>query len=579
VLFLFIIVNLSFDAYLDSSLAFIGFNKNDMTFRNDLSARDHYRFAIIDSLLLRPLDAVDFALAMDAEFWDDHRETMLESVGRLYGFQAACFGGSFFARLNTCYDVLRDVYSDIPADLDSVLKRLTVFSPEPTGSIEEEKAYEKEYDSLVNYLGAHAAGIDYEKIFNTALAMLAGVNEIGIDAFRLPAMHPGVRWQKEPSNVRGITGDVLYSGEFDFGRVVVGDSGSNTYCGNFAVIIDIGGDDVYQCASGGYLNVIIDESGNDSYLGGDCSIACGNCGVSLLVDNGGDDTYEAQSFSLGAGIFGVGILIDRAGNDRYSGDTFTQGAGGFGIGILMDREGNDTYAGALYAQGFASTYGVGILGDGQGNDTYLIEEKYVDEIRYMDHYLSMSQGFSIGFRPDLSAGIGLLLDQSGNDQYIGDIFGQGASYWYGLGAIVDGAGNDNYIAYQYAQGSGIHIAFGLLIDRAGDDNYIAKGVSQGCGHDLSLGVLYDQQGSDTYAAFDLSQGAGSANGIGLLIDELGDDNYSVKRLHNTQGYGDHRREYGSIGVLMDLAGDDIYTSGRNGEFWEKGEYGIGIDWR
>jgi hypothetical protein len=80
-------------------------------------------------------------------------------------------------------------------------------------------------------------------------------------------------------------------------------------------------------------------------------------------------------------------------------------------------------------------------------------------------------------------------------------------------------------------------------------------------------------------AFDLSQGAGNANGIGMLIDESGDDTYAVKRLHNTQGYGNFRREYGSIGVLIDLIGDDHYTSGHDMLFWEKGEHGIGIDWQ
>ncbi len=580
-LILLAVLSLSFDAYLDSSLAFIGLNKKDLTFRNDYSLRDPYRFAIIDSLLERPLGAIDFALAMEIEFWHDQQEHMLGSVVRLYGCQttSASREGSFFDRLSTCHHILSDVYADMPAQLDRVFEELIVFSPEPTGSIEEEKAYEKRYDSLVSYLGAHADKIDYEKIFSAALTLLSAVDGLKTDIFRLPTVHPGTRKVCSPSKVRGMDGGVVYYREFDFGRVVVGDSGANTYSGDFAVIIDLGGDDQYTCAKSDYLQVIIDEAGNDLYQGEDYSIACGDFGISLLVDRNGDDTYEAQSFSLGAGIFGVGILIDCGGNDRYHGDTFTQGAGGFGIGILVDAAGNDTYTGALYAQGFASTYGIGLLGDGQGNDAYLIEAKYLDEIRYLDHYLAMSQGFSIGFRPDLSAGIGMLFDRCGNDQYIGDIFGQGASYWYGLGALVDGGGNDNYVAFQYVQGSGVHIAFGLLFDRAGDDNYVAKGVSQGCGHDLALGLLFDEQGSDTYAAFDLSQGAGSANGIGMLIDESGDDAYAVKRIHNTQGYGDHRREYGSVGVLMDLTGDDTYTSGGNAEFWEKGEHGIGIDWR
>ena len=571
-------MGMSFDAYLDSSLAFVGLNAEDLTFRNDFTARDPYRFALIDSLLEQPLDAVGFVLSRENEFWGRSLENVVLPLIRLYGFQTEASTGDLIERLNTCHELLCDVYSDVPAHLGSVFEQLTVFSPEPTGSIEEEKAYERQYDSLVSYLDVHAESIDYEKIFNAALDILCAVDAVEMDEFVHSHVHPSARTARKPSKVRGVTGRVVYYREFDFGRFVVGDSGDNTYSGDFAVIIDLAGNDRYHCAKRGHLQVIIDETGDDAYEGSNYSIACGDFGVSILIDKNGNDKYEAQSYSLGAGVFGVGILFDRAGDDRYSGDTFTQGAGGFGIGLLMDTGGNDSYTGALYAQGFASVYGIGILGDEQGNDTYRIEQKYLDEIRYLDHYLSMSQGFSIGFRPDLSAGIGMLFDRGGNDHYIADIFGQGASYWYGIGAIVDGGGNDDYVAYQYTQGSGIHIAFGLLIDKSGDDNYVAKGVSQGCGHDLALGFLFDQQGADTYAAFDLSQGAGNANGIGVLIDDSGDDTYAVKRTNNTQGYGDHRREYGSIGVLMDLSGDDTYTSGGNAEFWEKGEYGLGIVW-
>jgi len=560
----------SFDAYLDSSLAFIGLTRNDLVFRNDYSSHDPYRLAIVDSLLMHPMTSIDFALSIEEEFWDSSQKRMLGALVRQYGFDLMPAKGSLFDCLSYCHDMIINARGAAAAELGRVFEELIIFTPEPTGSIEEEKAYERRYDSLVNYLSAQGEEIDYERIFGAALTLLQV-----LDDFSVTRLRPG----RKHVSVNGVSGNVLHYEEFNFGRVVVGDSGNNTYTEEFAVIIDLGGDDTYNFGrQNGCLQLVIDETGDDDYQGGDFSIACGMFGVSIIIDNEGDDKYEAHNFSLGAGVFGIGILIDRTGNDRYFGDTFTQGAGGFGIGILRDEEGNDTYEGALYAQGFASTYGVGILGDGQGNDHYLIREKYLDEIRYLDHYLSMSQGFSIGFRPDLSAGIGMLLEGGGNDYYICDIFGQGASYWYGLGAIVEKTGNDSYIAYQYAQGSGTHVALGLLIDEAGDDNYVAKGVSQGCGHDLSLGLLFDRQGSDTYAASDLSQGAGNANGIGILIDETGDDAYVVKRLHNTQGYGDFRRDYGSIGVLMDLAGDDHHTSGDNQDFWQKGKYGIGIDW-
>jgi len=120
---------------------------------------------------------------------------------------------------------------------------------------------------------------------------------------------------------------------------------------------------------------------------------------------------------------------------------------------------------------------------------------------------------------------------------------------------------------------------GLLLDKAGDDDYISHGVSQGCGHDLACGILEDQAGNDNYLSFDLSQGAGSANGIGILIDYSGDDNYLVTLKSNTQGYGNPRRDYGSIGLFLDLSGRDKYLgNGEDSTWWTTlSMWGAGID--
>ena len=121
---------------------------------------------------------------------------------------------------------------------------------------------------------------------------------------------------------------------------------------------------------------------------------------------------------MGSGWFGVGALVDFGGADTYQGDTYTQGAGGFGVGILADSgQGNDRYIGALYAQGFGFAAGVGMLLDDGGNDTYLAGGKYGDDLRYRDRFISLSQGFGYGMRPHFSGGAGLLIDQGGNDLY------------------------------------------------------------------------------------------------------------------------------------------------------------------
>ena len=560
----------SWSAYLDSSLVYIGLTTQDIAFRDDYTIRDEYRFAIVDELLVNPLGTIDFLIDMDALFWTSSEEKILDELIGLYDLQVSYRQTNFETALKKCYGLINNAFEKTSVELSEVFEELSVFSPELTSSIEQEREETEQNDSLVNFLKEHAGQVNYKELFTA-------------QAYLLCAASRCLTWLEQQDtqaqSVEGVEGNVLYYKQYEFGEIIVADTGKNVYKRDFAVIIDLGGDDIYRLgAQIGKLHLIIDRAGDDQYEGDNYAIACGHFGVSILIDEQGNDIYRAKSFSIGCGVFGVGLLIDKVGNDTYYGDTFTQGAGGFGIGILRDEDGNDLYQGALYAQGFASTYGIGILGDQSGNDRYLVLEKYTDEIRYLDHYLSLSQGFSIGFRPDLSAGIGIILERGGNDYYLADIFGQGASYWYGIGAIVDDAGNDSYVAYQYAQGSGVHIALGALVDMAGDDNYVAKGVSQGCGHDLALGILYDIQGDDSYVSFDLSQGAGNANGVGLLIDESGDDIYSVRRAHNTQGYGNFRREYGSVGMLIDIAGKDTYYNGKDATLWKKGEYGIGIDW-
>ncbi|UCD93468.1 MAG: hypothetical protein JSU69_06755, partial [Candidatus Zixiibacteriota bacterium] len=182
-------------------------------------------------------------------------------------------------------------------------------------------------------------------------------------------------------------------------------------------------------------------------------------------------------------------------------------------------------------------------------------------------------------RPYMSGGIGGIVDFKGNDNYISDIFGQGASYWWALGMIYDSSGNDQYISYQYAQGSGTHMSVGILLDEDGDDFYRGKGLMQGCGHDYACGLILDRNGNDIYQADDLSQAAGSANGFGILIDDRGDDAYYVMKTHNTQGYGNPRRDFGSIGLFLDLSGADKYDgNGSDNSYWKTdSKWGGGMD--
>lgn len=355
-------------------------------------------------------------------------------------------------------------------------------------------------------------------------------------------------------------------------RIAIGGPGKNTYTGKFDFIIDHGGDDVYNIdrppltkgGPGGVLggfSCIIDLAGNDYYTtSSDFALAGGLFSSSFIFDKAGDDYYESKgSGNLGAAIGGLGLLYDEKGNDTYKGLSFSIGAACFGVGLLVDREGNDFYIANSYSQGFGMTEGVGAIVDNKGNDSYLIDSRSLDIGRYNDHYVSMCQGYGLGLRPFYAGGIGLIIEGEGNDIYNTDIFGQGGAYWYSLGAIVDKSGHDKYNGYQYSQGAGIHLAVGLLKDYDGWDFYQSNGVSQGCGHDFGFGMLWDVKGNDNYSSYSLSQGAGNADGIGILIDESGTDGYLNKYPSNTNGYGNARREYGSIGIFLDASGTDYYS--------------------
>ncbi len=95
---------------------------------------------------------------------------------------------------------------------------------------------------------------------------------------------------------------------------------------------------------------------------------------------------------------------------------------------------------------------------------------------------------------------------------------------------------------------------------------------------LAVGILCDVWGNDVYRASWLAQGAGNANGIGMLDDVDGNDHYVAER-NDAQGYGTPSRNYGSMGLLIDRAGKDVYEgSGGEGQVWMGGFYGGGIDW-
>jgi hypothetical protein len=573
------------------SLSSLKMHRGDLTFRGDYLEVDPYRLPVIDSYMKEPLRTIGYAdsvLKFDdvadyriRSFFNDktaevkraNDSKFIERDSKLFARADSSLGRELSSLLKGLLYLARGVdpanwpgfTNSSKAQRDSLIKGFTLLLEE---NADDEFRSVDELDSIAQYedrwaeklvsLGVPSRGRG--KIIDEFIALLDS-------SLVKPLIVPRAAY-----NFSLVT---------DLGDIMVGDTSANHYDGDFFIIIDPGGNDTYNLEFDGVgrQTYIIDYSGNDSYGFPQNKISPYFMGGNMIVDFAGDDNYSGGSYSLGAGLFGIGILWDKAGNDRYYGDTFTQGAGCFGVGILRDDAGNDSYQAALFAQGFGFVDGVGILMDQSGNDTYSVGGKYKDILRYKDHYLSLSQGFAYGIRPKMSGGIGLLVDKTGNDVYVSDIFGQGSSYWYGLGLLSDGAGNDQYISFQYAQGAATHMTVGVLYDVLGDDIYSAKGVSQGCGHDRAAGILIDLDGNDSYNAYDLSQAAGSANGLGLLADIRGADAYIVRSDQNTQGFGQPRRDYGSIGIFIDLGGRDGYAGGvgRDSTWWSDSKWGVGID--
>jgi len=608
-------------AALDDALEAIALTRDDLRFRTDYAeAPDSFRLTVADSLLDRPLDTEWYVrgLAEDVASPVGMAELVIAAAKELDldVWPEACPGAGpegadalsvllpaltrAREEMSLAFAELTDEEREFLVMHAPVLLEEEEFDPEKPIDVREQEAEEAEI--LGDRLLAIAGEVDYSHIALAGAVVAEAVDASLAVASDLRRQHGpatgGDRYSERLGPESVAWGDVIEVRETSEGTVVIGGTGTTYYGRGAAVIIDLGGNDVYDCRTTGMLPLtdgdgahplggalashpvaaVIDLEGDDTYLGGHHAFGAGFMGVGVLVDLAGDDRYVAGSFALGSGLFGVGVLRDVGGHDTYEGDTCVQGSGAFGIGILLDGEGNDSYRAAVFSQAFGFVMGFGLLDDLAGNDSYYAGGKYTDEIRYFDHYISLSQGFGFGWRPDASGGVGMLVDGAGNDVYVSDIFGQGSSYWFAVGGLVDFAGNDQYVSYQYAQGAGTHITVAALVDYEGDDNYVSKGVSQGCGHDLAIGLLHDLSGDDSYTCHDLSQAAGNANGIGILVDDSGNDAYGVRNPNNTHGYGNLRRDYGSVGVFLDCGGGDAYTGrGADNTWWSYSNHGVGVD--
>lgn len=596
---------------------YLGLKPDDISFRLDYTDPDSFCLRAVADLIQAPLGTIDYSTRLK----NGHINGQPEILARYLFAQAArqdqtARGGAYNAGAAELQGQYNLYYNDLA--FSQILTRaaayLDVIIPR---SLDKSMALlsRQEREFLRNrFIELLIERVEYESLPIEALDSLEKLEEGYCEQFvsfghkinKDPLLDAGVDCLQELlleiKNLRSL----LKSGSVSVKRILegtgylpenakkdaylglqsgwkIGGMANDYYDGDYKLIFDFGGDDVYDLKydpADPHGVIIIDLGGNDSYRAqSDFVFGSGCFSVGLLLDFEGNDRYDARSFSLGSGYFGFGILYDAQGDDRYDGDTHVQGAATFGIGLLIDEGGRDVYYSAVNAQGFGFVEGVGVLYDLAGSDSYLAGSKYKATIHYDDRYLSLAQGCGYGIRPYFSGGIGALIDLAGHDNYESDMISQGAGFWRALGLVYDSCGNDSYQSYQYAQGSGTHMAVGLLVDDNGNDVYFGKGLMQGCGHDYACGIILDRHGDDTYTAFDLSQGAGSANGAGLLIDNQGNDRYSVSESKNTQGYGNPRRDFGSIGLFIDLGGlDKYFGNGQDNHYWRTdSKWGGGMD--
>lgn len=344
----------------------------------------------------------------------------------------------------------------------------------------------------------------------------------------------------------------------EFGDILINGCENDTIADNFALIVELGGDDLYlgNTASSVSINkpvgIVVDFSGNDKYICKNNYLVSGILGIGVLLDLKGDDHYENHKSGLAFSLYGSSLLYDFSGNDTYiSKSKYSQAASCVGSSVLIDLKGDDNYISESYSQAFASTLGVSVLIDCEGDDFYNAKSHQNFTTSALKSFM---QGSSKGRWAEatdgqsIAGGIGLFIDNSGNDKHGAQSFSQGASYYFGLGLFNDISGNDEYNAISHSQGYAAHFALAGFFENKGNDTYNAKTdtnkITQiiGGGRDFSAGWFIDKEGDDYYHFGNRSVGIGDINGLGVFVDLKGKDTY----FHHKNKFNSGSKSMGKI---------------------------------
>jgi len=386
-------------------------------------------------------------------------------------------------------------------------------------------------------------------------------------------------WMAEHPEIKSI--------DTKWGKIGFGSEGYDRWSnGDYKFIFDPDGNDFYANGTGTAnsfdrpISWIVDLAGDDAYQStSEGAQGSGLPGVGILIDKSGDDTYIGSRWAQGSGYFGVGMLIDESGDDNYHGTEFIQGAGLFGYGVLADREGKDRYNGTIHSQGVGFTRGLGLLIDYAGDDVGYCTGKLPTGYGDAGVFDAWSQGCGMGFRGIASGGIGMVFDGAGVDKWEAGNFSQGGGYYYGFGIFAAGGDNDDtYIGSRYGQGFCAHQAAGLFIEAGGNDYYTTRqSVVTGLAWDECVTIFIDEGGDDYYnGGGGFSHGASAHNSICLFLDAGGTDYFDYASGPARAG-GNNYHGGSSFSLFLDQGGEeDTYTSKRVANDIEKCwvEYGV-----
>jgi hypothetical protein len=310
---------------------------------------------------------------------------------------------------------------------------------------------------------------------------------------------------------------------------VDGDGGSNTYRNDYAVLVDRGGDDLYDNNAGGNLM--------DNYRGppgSSAKLVEPAIGCEQVQGNFPAPTAAAHDCVAAPQV----AFIDQNSFGRSSDDTY---------GVLRSPRKVDNNPPSTGPRRV----------DGDCTRSPLVRRMVLE-----------GSGFE---------GNGLLIDVGGNDRYLGKTAAQGSAHVGGVGVLRDlGKGDDRYLAIRNSQGFALVGILGVLQDQGGNDTYstyMPAPIDRRAAYqtDGSGGVIDDTGVCDSLPR--MVQGAALLGGVGYLLDRDGRDRYSgawsatqqfapgVTFYHSSQGFGCG----GAIGKLRDRGHDkDVYVHGPAG---------------